>query len=114
MLKFVCVCVCLQRNVPFLTVALCMCVLILFSSQTKLDNECVFSKRLIVWRESERASELALHLAPSRIMHIYAGMNRQNPLKRSNVRWLLLIKLLKLRQGMCLCSPDRFITVARQ
>lgn len=65
-------------------------------------------------RVSERACELALRLAPVGIMHIYAGMNRQNPLKRSNARWLLLIKLLKLRRGMCLCSLDRFITAARQ
>lgn len=49
--------------------------------------------------------ETALHLAPSRIMHIYVGMNRQNPLKHSNVKWLLLIKLLRLWRGMCLCSP---------
>lgn len=58
--------------------------------------------------------ETALRTALSGIMHIYVGINRQNALKYSNVKCLLLIKLLRLRQGMCLCSPDRFMTAAQQ
>lgn len=49
--------------------------------------------------------ETALRSALSGIMHIYVGINRQNALKYSNVKWLLLIKLLRLRRGMCLCFP---------
>lgn len=53
-------------------------------------------------------------LALSGIIHIYVGINRRNVLKYSNVKWLLLIKLLRLRRGMCLRSPDRFMIAAQQ
>ncbi len=39
--------------------------------------------------------ETALRSALSGIMHIYVGINRQNALKYSNVKWLLLIKLFE-------------------
>lgn len=39
-----------------------------------------------------------LRSALSGIMHIYVGINRRNALKYSNVKWLLLIKLLRLQQ----------------
>lgn len=58
--------------------------------------------------------ETALRSALSGIMHIYAEINRQNALKYSNVKWLLLIKLLRLRRGMRLCSLDRFMIAAQQ
>lgn len=59
----------------------------MLSSQTRPDNECVF--------KSSGGFETAQRWAPSRIMHIYVGMNRPNPLKRSNVKMAPLINLLR-------------------
>lgn len=59
----------------------------------------MFSKHLVDGRQRSDSSAL------SGIMHIYGRINRQNALKYSNIKWLLLIKLLRPQRGMCLCSP---------
>ena len=89
-------CMCVHANIiVFWRVALSYMELFLLSSQTRSDNECVFSN----------GSETALRTALCGIMHIYVGINRQNALKYSNVKWLLLIKLLRLSEG-CVCVPQ--------
>lgn len=58
--------------------------------------------------------ETVPHSAPSELFHIYVGINRQNALKCSNVKWLHLIKVLRQQRGMFPCSPGRFMIAAQQ